>query len=183
MSNTPSIVPIAKRLEALEAQEHEIERQIEQELEQRQKKRGPEPTPMRGGVEAVFIADTVEERDRLTRAYIEAVGPKTRGNRRLGRMRLYADLVSCFAELQRRGIKLPRNKSLSAAACVTFCGLGPGDGNGLGDVLRAHNLTTASDEMLRANGRARQKISNALDRVFSRVADALERNTPAKIRG
>ncbi len=175
MSNTPSIVPIAKRLEALEAQEREIERRIAQDIARRPGKRGPEKLHAGRPLQLVgFVADP-EDMPALESALVRALGPRARGNKRHGGAGRYAALVQAFFELQARGIKLPRNKSLSAKAVRA----------GLGDVLQDLGLIGAdlnAAELLARNSRKRQDVANKLDRVFSCIADAVE-NTPAKIRG
>ena len=131
-------------------------------------KRGP--APMRQAQQALvgFVTDSNAELDTLMLHFEAVVGPERRGNKRRGQQALYADLVAYFHLLKRRGITLPRNKSLSARAVAL----------GLGEILRRHSYTTDSDETLIRRGDRRQALADKLDRVFSRVAKVVE-NTPA----
>jgi hypothetical protein len=174
VSKPPRIVPLAERLAALEAQERDIERRIAQDIVRRPGKRGPEKIHASQNLQLVgFVADP-EDMPALEAALVRALGPRARGNKRHGIAGRYAALVQAFFELQARGIKLPRNKSLSAKAVRA----------GLGDVLQDLGLIGAdfnAAELLARNSRKRQSVANNLDRVFSRIADAVE-NTPAKIK-
>jgi hypothetical protein len=117
---------------------------------------------------AALIADTEEELIEKTEAFIAAVGKKMPGNKRAGRMRMYAALVSDFYLLKKMGIILPRNKNLSLQSMQY----------GLARTLIEFNLTDQPEEVLlsqKAKGvAARRKIAFSRDRVFARVADAVE---------
>lgn len=133
----------------------------------------PKPGPVpktRYRPSAILTADSEETLDALIAAHARAVGKRERGNKRLGAARLYADLVQEFHTLHRKGITLPRNKSLSRNALVH---------SNLGDVLRKHGYTTETDEALIKNGAKRRALAHRLDRVFARVAEAVEKTTPA----
>ncbi len=149
--------------------DHVHKRFLEKLKEKAAHKRGPKPLKQRGAPVAIVIGETYRESESLYDALVSAIGKPARGNKRQGRRALYADLVMAFAELQRLGITLPRNKSLSARACM----------HGLGEVLRRHGCTEESDLALikNANG-CRLLLGKCLDDVFSRVANALENKLP-----
>lgn len=162
---------VLKAMHGVEAFERKIN--IKKEL---YPKRGPVPQARRVQ-HAVFIGDSPDELDELTKAFQFAVGANIRGNRRLGRKHIYAALVQCFFNLKKLGIKLPRNKYLSRAATL----------HGLAETLVAHGLTHCSKEEIKspkANGVvARLKLARKHDRLFSRVADATEgkiKNSPPR---
>ena len=83
-------------------------------------------------------------------------------------MRMFAALVSDFYHLKKIGIKLPRNKNLSLQAMQ----------HGLARTLMEFNLTDQNEDVLlspKAEGvTARRNIAFSRDRVFARVADAVE---------
>ena len=131
-------------------------------------KPGPAPVKReRTSFAVLTAADSTALEERVC-AYGAAIGPKVRGNKRLGKKALYADLVVAFDMLRRQGIVLPRNKSLSKKA-FQF---------GLGDVLRLHGCTNQKDKLLVSNGGARKAVAVRMDRIFSRIADAVEKKTP-----
>lgn len=130
-------------------------------------KRGPKPTKKLAPV-IMFITDNEKDTARHMRIFINVVGKKVRGNKRIGKQALYADLVKYFLLLKRHGVTLPRNKSLSMKACQ-YC---------LGEILRRHNCTSLSDNLLMKSGDARKIIVDRMDRIFSHVADCIE-NPPA----
>jgi hypothetical protein len=117
---------------------------------------------------AFFVASSSEQLDKLLRMLQIAVGSRVQGNKRIGKARLYADLIQHFVLLKMKHISLPRNKSLSRKAMQ----------HGLGEILRSHGYTSRSDEYLLTNSRARQEIANKLDRIFSRVAAVVEDKPP-----
>ena len=164
---------VLKAMHEVEAYERQLK--IKNELHP---KRGPKPLPRRGQ-HAVLIADSADELDELSKAFQLAVGKKVRGNNRLGRKHIYAALVQCFHDLKKLGIKLPRNKYLSRTATM----------HGLAETFVAYGLTHCSEEVIKspkANGvDARLKLARKHDRLFSRVADAIEgrikHSPPAKI--
>ena len=164
---------VLKAMHEVEAFERQLK--IKNELHP---KRGPKPLPRRVQ-HAVFIADSADELDELNKALQLALGKKVRGNKRLGRKHIYAALVQSFHQLKKLGIKLPRNKHLSRKAML----------HGLSETVVAYGLTNCSEEAIKspkANGvDARLKLAHKHDRLFSRVADAIEgrieHSPPAKI--
>lgn len=141
-----------------------IKRALAAEAE-RHPRKGPEPTTQsENRLRATLWGDSPEERDALTAAYLDACGPAVRGNKRLGRSNLYAGLVQAFSALKKRGITLPRNRSLSKDA-LSFQ---------LGEVLRDHGCTDLSDVELTKNGSKRTALAKRMDSAFKVVADALE---------
>jgi hypothetical protein len=114
-----------------------------------------------------FTADSAGELEDLVTKYASAIGYKTRGNKRIGKAALYANLVQYFTLLKRHGVTLPRNKSLSARACQF----------GLGEILRRHGCTDLTDRAL-MNGENRKKVAAKMDRIFTRVSKTLEQRPP-----
>lgn len=144
-----------------------IEREIERHMAAHPKP-GPEPVEKEPTPLVALAADTEQELDRLLSAFNAVIGRPARGNKRLGLKAMYAELVEHFFYLKRLGITLPKNKSLSAAACS----------HGLGEILRRHKKTTYSDTELLTNGQKRLEVASKMDRVFGHVASYVE-NTPA----
>lgn len=137
----------------------------------------PKPGPARSSREpktliASFTANSESELERQLHVHRSVIGKKARGNKRIGRAELYADLVAHFMLLKHRGVTLPRNKSLSKKACEF----------GLGEILRRHGSTDLSDSLILKSGTARNQIAAKMDRLFTRVAAEVE-NTPALITG
>lgn len=130
-------------------------------------RRGPKKIYVRPPF-VMFITDNEDETTRQMLIFANAVGKKSRGNKRIGRAGLYAELVKYFLLLKRNNTTLPRNKSLSKKACLY----------GLGEILRRYNCCSESDNLILRSGEKRNKIAAKMDRVFSRVADSVE-NTPA----
>jgi hypothetical protein len=130
--------------------------------------RGPEPRPKKAAPAPALVADTEQELNELTQAFKAAIGNHARGNRRLGRKRLYAALIQDFYRLKKLGINLPRNKSLSRKATMY----------GLAETLFSHGITQESESLITSKSSAgvalRKRIAMANDRVFRRVADAVE---------
>lgn len=126
-------------------------------------KRGPKPCHVYEPP-ILFIADDERESSHQLHVFLAAVGEKKRGNKRIGRQALYADLVKYFLLLKRHGVTLPRNKNLSKKACQY----------GLGEILRRHKCTLLSDNLLMKSGTERSVIAARMDRIFSRVADCIE---------
>jgi hypothetical protein len=119
---------------------------------------------------AIVVGSTLLDLKQQLAELREVVGEVAIGNKRIGRVGLYADLLAHFPTLLQRGVTLPRGKSLSSDACS----------HGLGDILRKYRYTTCSDKKLMTDGKERERIGNSLSRVFERVARAVEKNTPAK---
>lgn len=120
---------------------------------------------------AFFVADSAEELDALLRMYCHSVGPRGRGNRRHGATAFYGALVQCFYKLHRARITLPRGGSLSRSALMW----------GLAAVLVQYgHLRADSVARLLLRGDERGKLGHKLARVFDRVADAVEQDTPQK---
>ncbi|TVT61041.1 MAG: hypothetical protein FHK80_00490 [Azoarcus sp. PHD] len=145
-------------------------RQLARETEQAARSKGGRPRSATTHFENVlFAADTCSELSELERGYLDAVGPRSRGNTRHGERLWFADLVRCFYALQREGVTLPRGGSLSHAACAL----------GLGDVLVKHGRVAPEclARLLR-NGEYRRSVGHALARVFDRVANAVAKGTP-----
>lgn len=130
-------------------------------------KPGPKPKILPKKPLVCLSANTAKEMDRLLLMHGAAIGKRARGNSRIGRTLMYAELLQHFILLKRNGITLPRNKSLSAKACQY----------GLPEILRRHECTDLSDKVL-LNGIKRKQLADKMDRIFSRIADVIE-NTPA----
>lgn len=125
------------------------------------------PATPRGRSSVIMITGgTQESLDTKLCALEATLGPRTCGNKRWGKANaaLYADLLEHGRRLQRCGVTLPRNKSLSVAACS----------HGLGEILRRHGCTSFSDAQIQNDSKIRRKIGNKMSRKFGRVADGVE---------
>lgn len=131
-------------------------------------KRGPKPWVSQHAKRTTLMADTEKQFTDLLQALAKALGPKMRGNKRWGRLNLYAELVAYFYLLRQNRITLPKNKNLSKLACQY----------GLGGILRRHGCIKQSDMLLMKNSIERNKVAGKMDRIFSRIAHAVD-NTPA----
>lgn len=131
------------------------------------KKRGgrPRSAPQKPVRYVGFAADTLEEIDACTKILERVVGTPTPGNKRRGRVAFCADLITCFLELRRRGIKPPRWGSLSEKAFVF----------GVADVLIRHSEMDESDFAATVkNGDRRKVIGSKHARLFGDIARAIE---------
>lgn len=134
-------------------------------------KRGgrPRSAPQKPVKYAGFAADTLEEIDACTQILEHVVGTPTPGNKRRGRMAFCADLITCFLELRRRGIKPPRGGSLSEKAFVF----------GVADVLIRHGEMDENDYAATVkNGDRRNVIGGKHARLFGDIARAIEEKYP-----
>jgi hypothetical protein len=61
----------------------------------------------------VFVADTDDKLDELMLLHAQAMGPRTRGNKRHGQSALYADLVTFFVGIKQGGEKITVSKVLA----------------------------------------------------------------------
>jgi hypothetical protein len=152
----PPLLPVSIQHQLREVEANE--RRIEYDLFK---------NPKRGRIKRViysptigFSADSDPELETKLKAYWGAVGKKARGNKRIGKAALYAELVQHFLLLKHKGITPPRNKSLSKKACQF----------GLGEILRCHGCTDLDDHVLMTNGIKRNKVAAKMDRIFSRIA-------------
>lgn len=118
---------------------------------------------------AGFAADTLEEIDACTQILEHVVRPPTPGNKRRGRMAFCADLITCFLELRRRGIKPPRGGSLSEKAFVF----------GVANVLIRHGEMDESDYAATVKNSARRaRLGRKHTRLFDDIARAIEEKYP-----
>lgn len=60
-----------------------------------------------------FVADTADKLDELLLLHEQAMGPRTRGNKRHGQSALYADLVAFFVGIKLGGGKITVSKVLA----------------------------------------------------------------------
>lgn len=155
-------IPILKQIAEAERIERAIRRQQEKYPP------GGRPSTTQTASFPAFSGDTEEELITIFKAYLAAVGKNTRGNKRLGRKTLFADLVTDFWMLKKHGVTLPRHKHLSKKACEY----------GLGETLRKHGLTIHSDKLLTTNSRIRLGIAKKHHSLFARVSDAIEKKLP-----
>lgn len=144
-------------------------------------KRGPIALPSDRKPDPALIAESEEELEDLVKAFKAAIGQKGRGNKRLGRKLLYAALVQNFYHLKKMGVRLPANKCLSRSATQ----------HGLARTLVMFELVKEDESLIMshtAKGMAlRRRIAASYDRVFTRVAGAVDgkltlKNPPAKIK-
>ena len=95
----------------------------------------------------------------------------TKGNKRLGRKFYYFEILKCFLELKRQGIKLPKNV-LSQRACAY----------GLIEVLRAHKkIPPAIANKTYFNSLEREKIRKSNESAFTTIIKNLQKRPPVKI--
>lgn len=144
-------------------------REIERETAKRGgRPRTTAPKPMKY---AGFIADTQEEIDLCTEILERAAGARGPGKKRRGqkRMAFRADLITCFLELRRRGIKPPRGGSLSVKAFVF----------GVADVLIRHGAMDENDYAATVKNSARRAVLGRKHaRLFNVIARAIEEKYP-----
>lgn len=95
----------------------------------------------------------------------DVLGPKARGNKRLGHQRLYLDLLESFWRLRHCGITLPKGGNLSAKAVR----------GGVGLVLKAHYYTDRTVDELEHDFNERRRLGKVMKSVFARVADSVNR--------
>jgi hypothetical protein len=83
----------------------------------------------------------------------------SKGNKRLGRTLFYGDILNCFLELKRQGIKLPKNV-LSQKACK----------DGLIEVLRQHKKIPENIINRKSfNAHERERIRKSNESAFARI--------------
>lgn len=157
----PEHAPLPKQIEAQLAEAAKEVRQL-QRYEFAHPKRGPEPKEQQSPKTPInmLVFTTKVERDDFCIKFDNCIGKRARGNKRIGKIELYADLVAHFILLKRLGITLPRNKRLSSKACQ----------HGLGEILRRHDCTQFTDEELLRNGEKRRLVVVKMDRIFAHVA-------------
>lgn len=122
--------------------------------------RDPSPVP-------TLIADSIDDLNTTVGLYEESLGPKARGNKRLGSKALYADLIQTFIKLTTLDIALPSRSNLSAKAIY----------GGVGDLLRRHNYVEEgmSDDRLAKNTRLRAKFAASLNSQFNRARQVISK--------
>lgn len=118
-------------------------------------------TTVEYGTDTAFYALCVAE---------AALGNRSKGNKRLGRIALYIDLSGYFLSLERHNIKLPRY-SLSALQTSEE----------LEQILIRHGYISALQRGCIQSSDFRETLANKLARVFVRIADVIEKTPPAKI--
>ena len=113
----------------------------------------------------VFANSQLELNQKLVLLH-DALGPRTRGNKRYGYQRLYLDLLEVFLRLKRKGITLPKSGSLSAKAVS----------EGIGQVLKDHFYTDRRVDQLVNDLQERRRLGKVMKSVFGRLADSIKRN-------
>jgi hypothetical protein len=160
----PEHAPLPKQFEAQLAEAAKKARQDAEKIDREafeRPNRGPVPKDRAVKVQfGMLVFATQVERDTFGNMFDNCIGKRARGNKRIGKTELYADLIMHFSLLKRRGIPLPRNKRLSAKACQ----------HGLGEILRRHGCMQFSDTELARNGEKRQGVAARMDRIFAHVA-------------
>lgn len=140
-------------------------------IEARRRGGRPRKAPNKDPKAILFTAETPEELDVYLGTLEAVIGPRTRGNKRRGRLALYADLLHCFMALKAGRITTPRGGSLSRKAWD----------NGLANVLVRHGVVKVEAvQFLSRNGAERAKIGRRLKREFDAVALTIQKNTPHK---
>jgi hypothetical protein len=155
---------LPKSIEKQIAEAENFEKAIKRNLENHPPAGRPKTNEPIGKKYPVYVEDSEQELDESLAIHAKVIGSKTKGNKRLGNEALYADLIQAFKTLKNLGITLPRNKSLSKKAIS----------HGLGEVFRKHELTTLSDDALMKNSPERQRIANANNGIFERVASQID---------
>lgn len=155
---------LPKSIEKQIAEAEKIEKTIKRNLENHPPAGRPKTKESTDKKYPVYVENSEQALDESLAIHAKVVGSKTRGNKRLGKEALYADLIQAFKTLKELGITLPKNKSLSKKAIP----------HGLGEILRKHGLTTLSDDDLMENSSERQLIANANNGIFERVAGQID---------
>jgi hypothetical protein len=157
---TPQASSLPKQVAAAAAEAEQIERWI---LTSRPNRGGRPRAPVKHNV---FTGNTLEDLDATVFAHTKAIGKKTRGNRRLGEVEFYADLVKSVMEMRRAGILPPKGGSLSRWACDPQFGLG--------EILRKHKkISEKQMKALETSSEIRLEIGKKMSRQFTRVSDSL----------
>jgi hypothetical protein len=157
----PTVLPdqIARQVAEADHMIKELERAAEMH---------PRPGPVAEHVYTkppMFAADSEADLAAMINETAIVVGERTRGNKRLGRIGLFADLVQHFRLLRELGITLPRGGSLSRNACS----------HGLLEILREHCCLEPdqTNSRILKNGAERAKLGHKLERVFGDIAAAI----------
>jgi hypothetical protein len=145
--------PIARQLEKAE--------ELQNNLEKQRERRGGRPRQRteRGPV-ASLSGHTEAELNEKLESLGRVIGKPAKGNKRVGRVALYADLVSYCGRLKAQDIALPQHH-LSREQCTP----------GLADILRRHGVLPddATDKDLE-NATLRDVVMQRLARIFRRIA-------------
>ena len=120
----------------------------------------------------IFISNDPQESDNMRAAYLVVLGKNAVGNKRLGDISvLYKDLITCFFNFKNLGLTLPRWHISKKHAQY-----------GLFDILKAHGYI--KDEISEldffSDPSIRKEIHHIVERIFVRVADAVEAKPPQR---
>lgn len=119
-----------------------------------------------------FGSDDPQEAFNMLSAYILAVGKPSIGNSRLGGIaKFYKDLIMCFFKFKNDGLILPRWAISKKHAQ-----------SGLFDILKSHGYIPdeISYESFISDRSVRNRIHHKVERIFVRVANAIEQKPPQK---
>ena len=113
-----------------------------------------------------------QDLDTKQKALAAAIGPRHRGNKRVGQIALFADLIDYFYKLNAQGVALPKFHLSKAAATADLERI---------LIRHGHLPTSSSDPFLNSTdlialskSETRKQIGNKLARIFRRVAESVE---------
>lgn len=149
--------PYPKTLPSALRKEYDEARSIEHKLLQQRDFNPPagrprlwkNPSPV-----TTITGDTLQEVEELMDALSAVIGPKRKGNKRRGKISLYADLLQAYFTFRKLGITFPSRSNLSAKAVMY----------GMGEILRRHGYIEDGmfDTRLAKNTRKRSLIAAGL---------------------
>ncbi len=163
--------PITKLPAAIQKAADEADRAVDQirrhtaseRIAKRGRPRGETPLGTHSH-HAVFVADNLTGLNTLMKRHRSLIRGKYRGNKRLGRTALYAELLQFFTLLKELRITVPRNGSLSLQVCAL----------GIGDILRRHGCTEFTDIQLLLNtNHCRERLGKKMRGIFAQVYKVL----------
>lgn len=120
----------------------------------------------------IFVSNDPQECADMYVAYRVALGKNSVGNKKLGDISvLYKDLITCFFNFKNFGLTLPRWHISKKHAQF-----------GLFDILKAHGYIKdeISETDFFSNPSIRKEIHHIVERIFVRVADAVEAKPPQR---
>lgn len=137
--------------------------------------RGAPCKPVKFVPPTLFVCESEQDLAKALKQIQIIVGKSYRGNKRIGKKKLYCDLLAHFKHLESVGVRLPRGGNISREMIM----------HGLGQTLRDSDCTKLTDEMLMKNGAHRRALGKKMDRIFRRVVENINssdlENYPAKI--
>jgi hypothetical protein len=154
-------LPVVIFQKAYEADQ--LSRQAEADADRRSV-RGAPRTPAVYKPPTLFVGNSESDVKRLLDQFEFVIGPKARGNKRRGSIKLYGELLAHFKHLQNTGVQLPRGGNISREMIA----------HGLGQVLRELGCTNLSDWELCNDMVAKRALGKKMDRIFKRIVIQLD---------